>query len=286
MTQSKEVYWKARALAAERQLELEEKESAPSNVTAGDLRALHGELKGAQVMVFGATTSEARSRVFDCLGGVIKWLMAAEQACGSEETIVSKPPDIAFASHTDESEAVDVLSGQREHENERLVEVAQRLISRELELNAARTILQYAGYDVVGHPLRHITTKLLSDLHTGRQQIEFLSRPPKMKVEALPVGAVFVHEGEMLEVKRDPQAFETMTVCYRWTRDDRPFNVDRKEMVTPLGRVVFEDRRKTIKLGVLELAQNTVVEDRSDKALPAHGTTIDTDANTHPRDSD
>ncbi len=110
--------------------------------------------------------------------------------------------------------------------------------------------------------------------------IEFLSRPPKMRLDTLPIGAVFVHAGNLYEVKRDPLTLEARMVCYRWNRDDRPEEVDRRELVSPLGRVTFDDRRKTIKLGLLEVAQPSASQtaeplalEPPSKALPAHGKT-------------
>lgn len=143
--------------------------------------------------------------------------------------------------------------------NESFRDIVSRLIDyasdRSLALSRARGAGQFSGPDEpeIAYLVAPLVERLLSDLSSGRTTIEFLSRPPKMRLDTLPVGAVFVHAGQLYESKREPLESEAGVVCFVWNRDERPANVDRRELVTPLGKVVFDDRRKTIRLGLLEV---------------------------------
>jgi hypothetical protein len=157
-------------------------------------------------------------------------------------------------------EALNLLCMNRIEENETATEVVSRLLAYVQDRVMVVSRAKHAGYQIdddlrIGHVCAPLVERLLRDLSSGRQMIEFLSRPPAMRVDELPVGAVFTSNGRLLEVRRERTDGEACVVCYEWNRDERPAQVDRKQLVQPIGKVVFDDRRKTIKLGLLEFAQ-------------------------------
>lgn len=161
----------------------------------------------------------------------------------------------------DAVDALNLLSLNRVEEDEKATEVVGRLLAYAQDRMMVISRAKHAGQAVdedpkIGHVCAPLVERLLRDLASGRQTIEFLSRPPSMRVDALPVGAVFTTNGRLLEVRREADSKEACVVCYEWNRDERPAQVDRKQLVQPIGRVVFDDRRKQIKLGLLEIAES------------------------------
>lgn len=168
------------------------------------------------------------------------------------------------ASALDPSALIDYLSGLRVVATETLLHVAMRFVGYAQDRDAAVDAARRAGYACMSEPeiqfvLKPLVDRLLKDLSSGRQTIEWLSNPPKLQLDKLPVGAVFVHAGQLHELKREPAASEAAVVCYVWNRDDRTTTVDRKQFVQPMGRVLFDDRRKTISLGLLEIQEHAAL---------------------------
>lgn len=161
-----------------------------------------------------------------------------------------------------EQEAIQMLMAIREDGCEDVKAVAARLIADSDERKRALNSARRAGYPVDDHPdVSWLFERLLADLSSGRSTIDFLSRPPKLPVEVLPVGAVFTtSDGRLLEVKRERADGETLVTAYRWDRNVEPCTIDRKQLVQPIGRVVFESTRKQIVLGLLELSQHALAQ--------------------------
>jgi hypothetical protein len=160
-------------------------------------------------------------------------------------------------------EALRILMAECEDDDRGDVRnVVTRLVGYSVERKRAITAAGRNGYPVIEHPdVFWLFERMLSDLNSGRQTIDFLSRPPKLPVEALPVGAVFTtSDGRLLEVKRERAEGEPLVTAYKWDRNVEPCTIDRKQLVQPIGRVEFSSARKQIVLGLLELSQHALAQ--------------------------
>lgn len=196
-----------------------------------------------------------------------------KQRCLLAEKLIEQPPANPIVDRDlkpdglepdDVRRALNLLHGARIDAGETVTGVVTRLMAYAADRLYVMNTLRVAGYEVESDPEVHFAAQpvvelLLRDLRSGRSTISFLSNPPKVSVERLPIGCVFVHDGRLLEVKREPTVQESQIICYLWNRDERPTTVDRKQLVAPLGRVTFDDRRKGIKLGLLELKDEALV---------------------------